>query len=75
MLGVSWAAMWSRPRCSCPTEAVAVVEEAMRVVGGSAMRRDLPLERLFRDVRAALYHPPSDDQGLGALGADRVGSG
>lgn len=48
--------------------AVAVVEQAMRVVGGAAMRRDLPLERIFRDVRAALYHPPSDDQGLALLG-------
>lgn len=54
---------------------VAVVEQAMRVVGGAAMRRDLPLERHFRDVRAALYHPPSDDQGLALLGRialDRV---
>ncbi len=56
--------------------AVAIVEEAMRAVGGSAMRRDLPLERHFRDVRAALYHPPSDDQGLALLGRialDRFG--
>lgn len=48
--------------------ALAVVDEAMRVAGGSAMRRDLPLERAYRDVRGGLYHPPSDDQGHALLG-------
>lgn len=48
--------------------AIAATDQAMRVVGGAAMRRDLPLERYYRDVRAGLYHPPSDDQGLALLG-------
>lgn len=48
--------------------AIRVVDEAMRLAGGAAMRRDLPLERCYRDVRAGLYHPPTDDQGLALLG-------
>jgi alkylation response protein AidB-like acyl-CoA dehydrogenase len=48
--------------------AIEATDQAMRVVGGAAMRRDLPLERYFRDVRAGLFHPPSDDQALGQLG-------
>jgi alkylation response protein AidB-like acyl-CoA dehydrogenase len=48
--------------------AIDATDQAMRVVGGAAMRRDLPLERFYRDVRAGLYHPPSDDQALALLG-------
>jgi alkylation response protein AidB-like acyl-CoA dehydrogenase len=44
--------------------AVAVVEEAMRLVGGSSMDRGLPLERHYRDVRGGLHHPPQDDAAL-----------
>jgi alkylation response protein AidB-like acyl-CoA dehydrogenase len=48
--------------------ALRATDAALRVVGGAAMRRDLPLERLYRDVRAGLYHPPSDDQAHALLG-------
>ena len=41
--------------------AVAVAEEAMRLVGGSSMDRGAPLERHYRDVRGGLHHPPQDD--------------
>ncbi len=41
--------------------AIAAVDNAMRVVGGAAMGRTLPLERYYRDVRAGLNHPISDD--------------
>jgi acyl-CoA dehydrogenase len=36
---------------------LSAVETAMEVVGGSALYRDVGLERLFRDVQAARYHP------------------
>ena len=48
--------------------ALEVTDRAMRVVGGAAMRRDLPLERYFRDVRGGLYHPPSGEEALRLLG-------
>jgi alkylation response protein AidB-like acyl-CoA dehydrogenase len=41
--------------------ALEVVDLAMRVVGGNSLSRDLPLERMYRDVRAGLHNPPMDD--------------
>jgi alkylation response protein AidB-like acyl-CoA dehydrogenase len=49
--------------------AVSVVDEAMRLVGGAALSRSLPLEQMYRDVRAALIHQPfAGYDGLGWLG-------
>jgi alkylation response protein AidB-like acyl-CoA dehydrogenase len=44
--------------------AIAVAEEAMRLVGGSSLDRSLPLERHYRDVRGGLHHPPQDDAAI-----------
>jgi alkylation response protein AidB-like acyl-CoA dehydrogenase len=44
--------------------AIAVAEEAMRLVGGSSLDRSAPLERHYRDVRGGLHHPPQDDAAL-----------
>lgn len=41
--------------------AVEAVDLAMRVVGARSLSRDLPLERMYRDVRAGLHNPPMDD--------------
>jgi alkylation response protein AidB-like acyl-CoA dehydrogenase len=48
--------------------AIKIVDDAMRVVGGTSMTHQLPLERYYRDVRAGLYHPPADDSALPLLG-------
>jgi acyl-CoA dehydrogenase len=37
--------------------AIRTVEKAMEVVGGASFFRPLGLERLFRDVQAARFHP------------------
>jgi len=37
--------------------AIRTVEKAMEVVGGAGFFRGLGLERLFRDIQAARYHP------------------
>lgn len=52
---------------------IEVTDLAMRLVGGSALSRNLPLERLFRDARAGLYNPPSDEATLGLLGRWALG--
>ncbi|WP_322903796.1 acyl-CoA dehydrogenase family protein [Paenibacillus campi] len=39
----------------------AVVDKAMKIVGGAALSKNLPLERLYRDVRAGLHNPPMED--------------
>lgn len=41
--------------------AIQVVDKAMRIVGGASLSRALPLERMYRDVRAGLHNPPMDD--------------
>lgn len=53
--------------------AIEVTDLAMRLVGGSALSRRLPLERLFRDARAGLYNPPSDEAALQTLGRWLIG--
>lgn len=41
--------------------AISIVDKAMRIVGGASLSRSLPLERLYRDVRAGLHNPPMDE--------------
>ncbi|MUT66239.1 acyl-CoA dehydrogenase family protein [Paenibacillus sp. NEAU-GSW1] len=47
--------------------ALRIVDLAMRVVGGTSLSRTLPLERMYRDVRAGLHNPPMDDVVLTGL--------
>ena len=43
--------------------AIGVVTKAMEIVGGAGFFRSFGLERLFRDVQAARYHPlPESEQ-------------
>jgi len=58
--------------------AIATVDQAMMVAGGAAFYRSNQLERLFRDVQAARYHPLQDGlqrelAGRLALGLDPDG--
>jgi alkylation response protein AidB-like acyl-CoA dehydrogenase len=55
--------------------AIEVVDMAMRIVGGSALSRAMPLERYYRDVRAGLSNPPMDDAVLRNLAAAALNSG
>ena len=55
--------------------AIRTVEKAMEVAGGAAFYRSLGLERLFRDVQGARYHPYQEKPqalftGRRALGLD-----
>ena len=65
-------ASWSRKsvaaRMIAVENSVRVVDLALRAVGGSSYFKRLPLERLFRDVRAGLYHPFDSDETLEFLG-------
>ena len=53
----------------CTNAAVAASDQAARVVGGAALAPDLPFERLLRDARAGLTHPPTDAEAYERLGA------
>jgi alkylation response protein AidB-like acyl-CoA dehydrogenase len=51
-------------KVTATNNAIAAVELAMRLVGGSSLDRSAPLERHYRDVRGGLHHPPQDDAAL-----------
>jgi len=48
-------------------------EKALQAAGGAALTRALPLERFFRDVRAAGMQPPSGDTAYEAVGRAALG--
>ena len=49
--------------------AVEVVDRAMRLMGGAAMFRNRPLEQMYRDVRAGMFHQPlAGQEGMAFLG-------
>lgn len=50
-----------------------VTDTALQLAGAAALERGLPLERYFRDVRAAPMHPPSGDAALEFVGRNALG--
>jgi alkylation response protein AidB-like acyl-CoA dehydrogenase len=74
----AWSAVERPARLSvgkiAATEAaVAITDKAMRLTGGGAIRRGQPLERVFRDARAGIYHPLAGDAVYDLLGRLRLG--
>lgn len=55
------------------TEATAVVDFAMSVVGGSAYFKRSPLEQAYRDVRAGEFHPLNPERTLLFAGRSALG--
>ncbi|HEX6167948.1 MAG TPA: acyl-CoA dehydrogenase family protein [Acidimicrobiales bacterium] len=55
------------------TDAIAVVDLAMDVLGGRAYFRRSPLERAYRDVRAGTFHPLSPELTLSYAGKLALG--
>jgi len=53
----------------CTNAAVTATDLTVRTAGGAALTAGLPLERLLRDARAGLTHPPGDDSAFTAYGA------
>jgi alkylation response protein AidB-like acyl-CoA dehydrogenase len=53
--------------------AIATVENAMAVAGGAGFFRSTGLERLFRDVQAARYHPLTEKKQLDLTGRVALG--
>jgi alkylation response protein AidB-like acyl-CoA dehydrogenase len=69
----SWSRKAVAARMVAVENSVRVVDLALRAVGGSSYFKRLPLERLFRDVRAGLYHPFDSDETLEFLGRSAFG--
>ena len=69
----SWSRKAVAARMIAIENSVRVVDLALRAVGGSSYFKRLPLERLYRDVRAGLYHPFDSDETLEFLGKSAFG--
>ncbi|MEK3888661.1 acyl-CoA dehydrogenase family protein [Bacillus sp. FSL K6-3431] len=54
--------------------ALTIVDIAMRIVGGGSLSKTLPLERMYRDVRAGLHNPPMDDAVVNGLAKAAIAS-
>src|SRR6202035_4574835 len=70
---VSWARKATAARMVAIENSTKAVDLALRAVGGASYFKRLPLERLFRDVRAGLYHPFDTDESLEFLGKSAFG--
>jgi isovaleryl-CoA dehydrogenase len=60
-------------KASAAETAVAVTDLAMKVCGGSAFRKELGIERRFRDARAARVMAPTTDALLDFIGRSLLG--
>jgi acyl-CoA dehydrogenase len=60
-------------RTLCGRAAIGTVDKAMEVTGGGAFYRSIGLERLFRDVQGARYHPLQDKAQLRYAGRLALG--
>jgi alkylation response protein AidB-like acyl-CoA dehydrogenase len=69
----SWARKSVAARMVAIENSARVVDLALRAVGGQSYFKRLPLERLFRDVRAGLFHPLDSDETLELLGKSAFG--
>jgi alkylation response protein AidB-like acyl-CoA dehydrogenase len=60
-------------KAACAEMAIEVTDAAMGVCGGAAYSKHLPLERLFRDARAAAVMAPTTDLLVDMLGRTMTG--
>ncbi|MBT2503166.1 acyl-CoA dehydrogenase family protein [Curtobacterium sp. ISL-83] len=72
-LGSRWFPLLVGTKSRAVDTAQHVVDEAMRVVGGSAFRASSELARLARDVRAGQYHPSTRDSAARTIAASVLG--
>ncbi|MGN7221744.1 acyl-CoA dehydrogenase family protein [Curtobacterium flaccumfaciens] len=72
-LGARWFPLLVGIKARAVDTAQHVVDDAMRVVGGSAFRSSSELARLARDVRAGQYHPSSRDSAARTIAASVLG--
>jgi alkylation response protein AidB-like acyl-CoA dehydrogenase len=69
--GMAWEA--AAAKYVVTNNVIRITDLAMRIVGSAGLSRNLPLERYFRDARAALGHPPMDDVALTIIGKHALG--
>ncbi|MEV7934297.1 acyl-CoA dehydrogenase family protein [Curtobacterium sp. NPDC089185] len=72
-LGARWFPLLVGTKARTVDTAQHVVDEALRLAGGSAYRSSSELARLARDVRAGQYHPSTRDSATRTIAAAELG--
>ncbi|KTR51067.1 acyl-CoA dehydrogenase family protein [Curtobacterium oceanosedimentum] len=72
-LGARWFPLLVGTKARTVDTAQHVVDEALRLAGGSAFRASSELARLARDVRAGQYHPSTRDSAARTIAAAELG--
>lgn len=72
-LGARWLPLLVGTKARTVDTAQHVVDEALRLAGGSAFRASSELARLARDVRAGQYHPSTRDSAARTIAAAVLG--
>jgi alkylation response protein AidB-like acyl-CoA dehydrogenase len=68
---IAW--QFAAAKYTVTNNAIAITDQALRVVGSVGLQRKHPLERYFRDARAGLGNPPMDDVALTLIGKHALG--
>lgn len=68
---IAW--QFAAAKYTVTNNAIAITDQALRVVGSVGLQKQNPLERYFRDVRAGLGNPPMDDIALTLIGKNALG--
>jgi alkylation response protein AidB-like acyl-CoA dehydrogenase len=72
-MGESLMPLMAGAKLMCTNAAIRATDLSLRAAGGASLTRALSLERHFRDARAGLAHPPSDELALQMIGKARLG--
>ena len=65
---VNRAVLAARAKYLATSAALSITSNCLQTVGGRAVRKGLPLERLYRDIRTATLMPPNSDRCLELVG-------
>ena len=60
-------------RIALADAAIKTAEAAVALTGGAAFLRDLPIERLWRDIQGARFHPLSETKQVRHAGRQALG--
>jgi alkylation response protein AidB-like acyl-CoA dehydrogenase len=71
--GARWFARLVGLKVRSTETARAVVDQAIRVTGGSAMSNSSELGRLYRDVLAGMFHPSDDESAHATVASSLLG--
>ncbi|HZE66228.1 MAG TPA: acyl-CoA dehydrogenase family protein, partial [Sporichthyaceae bacterium] len=71
--GAAWAARLAGAKHRAATGAQRVVDLALELSGGGGMFKGNELERLYRDVRCATFHPPNPALAHELIGKSALG--